>query len=170
MKNKALKISAYTISAIIGILYLLFLTVPFIVNGIIKSHTDDIVKIIEESTGFKSNLEGIKLVTTPKLTAGLEVEHTTFKLPDNSNFLSADNFQIKLSLVPIFIRKIELDKISIDNPKITLGVKKDGRLLIEDTIEAISQKTKTQNPENEKESISRCGLPFGIKLTPFIRH
>lgn len=165
MKNKALKISACTIGAVIGILYLLFLTVPFIVNGIIKSHTDDIVKIIEESTGFKSNLEGIKLVTTPKLTAGLEVEHATFKLPDNSNFLSADNFQIKLSLVPIFIRKIELDKISIDNPKITLGVKKDGRLLIEDTIEAISQKTKTQNSENEKESTSPCGLPFGIKLS-----
>lgn len=163
MKNKALKITAYTIGGIIGILYILFLTVPFFVNGVIKAHTADIVKIIEESTGFKANLEGIKLVTTPKLTAGLEVGHADFKLPDKSDFLSADNFQIKLSLVPILARKIELDKIAVDNSKITLGVKNSGRFLIEDVLQSMPAQSNKNSDKNE--NVQNTGLPFGIKLS-----
>jgi len=164
MKNKALKITAYTLFGIIGILYVLFLTVPFFVNGILEAHNSDIVKIIEESTGFKANLNEIKLVTTPKLTAGVEVGHAEFKLPDESDFLLADNFQIKLSLLPIFAKKIELDKISIDNSKITLGVKKDGHFLLEDAIKAIPSQKKNKN-QKDKDTESVSGLPLGIKLS-----
>ena len=39
----------------------MFLTVPFLINGIIEAHNADIVKIIEDTTGFKANLKGIKI-------------------------------------------------------------------------------------------------------------
>ncbi len=166
MKNKAIKFAAYTICGIIVFLYLLFLTVPYFVNGIINAHIREIEKIIEDTTNFKANFEGIKLVTTPKLTIGLEVNHVNFKLPDNSEFLSSDNFQIKLSIIPLFARQVELDKISVNNSKITFGVNKDGRFLFKDAVQALNfnSKSKTAKNKNENKNIT-SGLPFGVKLS-----
>lgn len=163
MLKKILKTTGISIASIFAILYILFLTVPFLINGIIEAHNADIVKIIEDTTGFKANLKGIKLVTTPKLTAGLKVGHADFKLFDDSEFLSADNFEVKLSLLPILAKRIELDKVSIDNSKITLGVKKDGHFLIEDALKAIA--TPTEEEQTQSTTEVPMGLPFGIKLS-----
>lgn len=166
MIKKTFKILGFTVIGILATIYILFLTVPFFINGIIEAHNTDLVKIIEDTTGFKTNLKKIQLVTTPKLTVGLKVGHADFKLFDDSEFLSADNFEIKLSLLPIFAKKIELDKISIDNSKITLGVKKDGHFILEDAIKNISA---TQAQNDDKVYIQapqqQVGLPLGIKLS-----
>lgn len=166
MKNKAIKIAAYTICGIIVFSYLLFLAVPYFVNGIVKAHIGDIEKIIEDTTNFKANFEGIRLVTTPKLTIGLEVEHANIKLPDNSEFLSSDNFQIKLSLIPLFVKRIELDKISVDNSKITFGINKYGRFLIEDAIQTLNFNSQNNTAKDKAGNRNiTSGLPFGIKLS-----
>jgi len=166
MLKKIIKITGFSILGILATLYVLFLIIPFIANGIIKAHNSDLVKIIEDTTGFKTNLNEIKLVTTPKLTAGLKIGHADFKLPDNSEFLSADNFEVKLSLVPLLTKKIELDKISIDNSKITLGVKKDGHFLLEDAIKSVIEKnTQPDDKVYIQAEPQQVGLPFGIKLS-----
>ena len=166
MLKKIIKITGFSILGILATLYVLFLIIPFIANGIIKAHNSDLVKVIEDTTGFKTNLNEIKLVTTPKLTAGLKIGHADFKLPDNSEFLSADNFEVKLSLVPLLTKKIELDKISIDNSKITLGVKKDGHFLLEDAIKSVIEKnTQPDDKVYIQAEPQQVGLPFGIKLS-----
>jgi len=166
MLKKALKITGLSIVGIFATVYILFLAVPLFINGIIEAHTSDLVKIIADTTGFKANLNGIKIVTTPKLTAGLKVAHADFKLPDESEFLSADNFEIKLSLLPILAKKIELDKIFINNSKIILGVKKDGHFLLEDAIKSMSENMpKSDNKPSTNTKQEQVGLPFGIKLS-----
>ena len=149
---------------VLGILlffiYALFLILPFFVSEAINAHSDDISRIVEENTGFKLETKNIKLVTTPKLTAGLKVEHVDTSLPTGDKFFSADNIQIKLSLIPILWKRIEIDLIGADTINLTLKVKKDGHFILEDYLTGNDNIIEEQNPEN-----ATIGLPFGIKLS-----
>ena len=73
MSKKGLKIAGISILGILAVLYIIFLAAPLLVNIYLKSHNADIVKMIEDASGFKVVLSEIKLVTTPKLTAGIKL-------------------------------------------------------------------------------------------------
>lgn len=137
-------------------LYVLFLTVPFLLNGIVNSYSKDISKLIEENCGFKVKLENIKILTTPKLTIGAGIGHIEAALPTGETFLSADNAGGKLSLAPLLARKIEIDIVGAENVNLSLKVKKGGKFLLEGYI---SQ----QETSKPAEPIQK--LPFGIKLS-----
>ncbi len=138
-------------------LYALFLIVPFFISGIVNSYSGEISKMIEEASGFKVKLENIRIITTPKLTAGGGVGHIEAALPSGETFLTADNAGGKLSLLPLLLRKIEIDVVGAENVNLNLKVKKDGKFLIEDYI------PQTEKPSNPKEPMAE--LPFGIKLS-----
>lgn len=139
--------------------YVLFLVLPFFLNGIVNSYSDDISKIVEESSGFKVKLEDIRILTTPKLTAGIGVRHVEAALPTGETFLNVDFVQGKMSLLPLLLRKIEFDIVSADNLNVNLKIKKDGKFLLEDYI---VQTTTEQKPEETQEPFV---LPLGIKLS-----
>ena len=158
MKKRVFKITAIGFGSIILILYAAFLIVPFFLNGIIEKYNSDIVNLIKNSTGLNAELNELKIVTTPKLTAGIKLAHAEFTLPEDKKFLSADNFEIKLSLLPLLLKKVELDKISVENTKFRLDVKSDGHFLIEDYIPQ-------SVPSDNETSQTVAGLPFGLKLS-----
>lgn len=147
------------------ILYALFLTAPLFLSGFVNSF--DFSKIIEDASGYKVKLSGIKFVTTPKLTVGLKVSSVDAALPTGESFLTADNIQGKLSLIPIILKKIEFDMIGADNVNLNVKVKKDGHFLIEDYIpqsqETLSEKSTSETQESFNTSSS--ALPFGLKLS-----
>lgn len=136
--------------------YALFLIVPFFVSGIANSYSDEISKIIEETSGFKVKLENIRVLTTPKLTVGGGVGHIEAALPTGEVFLTADNAGGKLSLLPLLARKIEIDVVGAENVNLNLKIKKDGKFLIEDYI-------KQTEPSQPSEPMAP--LPLGIKLS-----
>ena len=138
-------------------LYILFLIVPFFVSGIANSYSDEISKIIEESCGFKVKLENIRILTTPKLTVGAGAEHIEAALPDGETFFTADNIGGKLSLLPLLVRRIEIDVVGAENINLNLKVQKDGKFLIEEYIPT--------NSEKEQNTDQSVVLPFGIKLS-----
>ena len=156
--RKVLKFGAILISSAILILYFIFLISPFFLNGIIAKYNEDIVKLVKDSTGLNIVLDDITFVTTPKLTAGIKLGRTEIMLPNNEPILFADNFEVKLSLLPLLVKKIELDKVSVNNAKVKLSVKKDGHFLIEDYI-------KTDLSANEEDNNVVAELPFGFKLS-----
>ena len=137
-------------------LYALFLIVPFFLSGIVNAHSCKIVKIIEDTSGFKVKFEHIRLITTPKLTIGAGVEHIELALPTGETFLTADNAGGKISLISLLVRKIQLDVVGAENVNLNLKIKKGGKFLIEDYI-----------PQSEPSEPSKpmTGLPFGIKLS-----
>lgn len=137
-------------------IYVLFLIVPFFVSGIANSYSGEISKLVEESTGFKVKLENIKVLTTPKLTVGGGVGHIEAALPTGEVFLTADNAGGKLSLIPLLVRKIEIDVVGAENVNLNLKIKKDGKFLIEDYI-----------PQTESSQASQpmATLPLEIKLS-----
>ena len=143
--------------SVVAGLYLLFLLLPIVVSPIINMHNADIVKAIEEASGYKVKLGTIYLITTPKLTAGVNVKSAEFSIPSGDTFFKADNFKIKLSLLPLLARKIELDKISLDNLQADLKVRQDGHFLIEEYL--------PQPDPDEPSSQKLEPLPFGFKLS-----
>lgn len=161
MMKKVTKIAGFTLLAVLAIIYGAFLISPLFINNYIKSHNSEIINQIETLSGFKVVLNDLKLVTTPKLTAGIKLSHAELAPSKGQNIASVDNFEIKLSLIPLLIKQIELDKISAENIKIFLEVKKDGHFLLEDYIKEMP--LSTQKTPDSSESTQE--LPFGFKLS-----
>lgn len=136
--------------------YVLFLILPIIVNPFLAKYTEEISKFAEESCGLKIKIEKLKLVTTPKLTAGIKIGHLSAALPDGEEFLSVDNAQAKLSLLPLITKRIEADMFSVENIDAILNVKPDGNLQIIDYL------PETEEDTNKEQLTS---LPMGLKLS-----
>lgn len=158
--RRGLKITAIAAGSVILFIYVLFLTAPFFLNLYIAGHSGEIIKLIKDASGFDVVLEDLKVVTTPKLTAGIKLGHAEIMLPNNDKIFSTDNFEIKLSLIPLIVKKIELDKIGLENAKLKLAVKKDGHFLIEDYLPEAADTQ--EEPEN---AAAAAELPFGLKLS-----
>ena len=144
-------------SIFIVVIYALFLTLPLFLSGILNAKSGEISKMVEDSTGFKLNLENIRLVTTPKLSVGVKVSHLKAALPTGEEFVTADNVHGELSLIPVVLRRIEADKIGAQNLNINVKIKKDGKFLIEDFL--------PKEDESKQENITVSELPFGFKLS-----
>lgn len=146
-------------SVILGI-YILFLVVPFFLGGIATSCGHYLTKVIKDSTGFNVKFENVKVITTPKLTAGVKIGHLSAITPDNEEFLTADNAQGKISLLPLLLGKVELDMIGTDTISTTLKIKKDGKFLLEDYIPEPDEVQET-----DEVAAPMTGLPLGLKLS-----
>lgn len=156
MNNKIWAKAGITIAGVLGATYITFLTAPFFVNPIINKYVPEITKSIKDMTGLNSNLEEVTLVTTPKLTAGLRVKKFELLEPNNNKILTADNFRVKMSLLPILARKIEVDVVQLENLSANILINKDGSFEVE---KYFPQSSETE----EAEPIQ--ALPFGLKLS-----
>lgn len=156
MNNKIWAKAGITIAGVLGITYITFLTAPFFVNPIINKYVPEITKSIKDMTGLNSNLEEVTLVTTPKLTAGLRVKKFELLEPNNNKILTADNFRVKMSLLPILARKIEVDVVQLENLSANILINKDGSFEVE---KYFPQSSETEEAEPMQ------ALPFGLKLS-----
>ena len=156
--NKYLKYTLISVVSVIVVLYMCFLIAPLFLTGVVNSYSGEISNIIEKSCGFKVKLDNINIVSTPKLTIGAKVGHVEVALPTGEKFLTVDNVQAKMSLIPILARRIEADMVGADNINLNLKVKKDGKFLIEDYI--------PQNDDNDDgASQVLTALPYCLKLS-----
>lgn len=156
MNNKIWAKAGITLAGVLGATYITFLAAPFFVNPIINKYVPEITKSIKDMMGLNSNLEEVTLVTTPKLTAGLRVKKFELLEPNNNKILTADNFRVKMSLLPILARKIEVDVVQLENLSANILINKDGSFEVE--------KYFPQSGETE-EAEPMQALPFGLKLS-----
>ena len=106
-------------------LYILFLILPLILSPIANSYSSQVEDIIKTTTGFDAKIEGLGVVTSPKLSAGVKVKDFTLSVPASEKpFISADNFQFKLALLPLLIKKVQIDEISVKSVDGEILVKK----------------------------------------------
>ena len=73
--------------------FLLFLLLPFILNFFIDKYTPQIVGEINKLTGLSAGMEDVRIVGTPKLTAGLKVKKFELYTPLKEPIFIADNFE-----------------------------------------------------------------------------
>lgn len=143
-------------SLIIGV-YAIFLASPLIVNPIINNYSYNIVKEIKEATGLEAGLGKMHFVTTPKLTAGVRVDTFSLQTPDNEKILSAEDFQVKMSLIPLVLRKIEVDTVQLKKVNANIKLNKKGE---PDLLKYFPESPNTEETPNEP-----ITLPFGFKLS-----
>lgn len=139
--------------------YVLFLASPLIVNPIINNYSYNIVKEIKELTGLNAGLGKIHFVTTPKLTAGVKVENFSLQTPNNEPILSTDGFQVKMSLLPLIARKIEVDTVQLNSIDANIKMNRKGEL---DLLKYFPEQTSEAEKLEPSEAFS---LPFGLKLS-----
>ena len=144
----------------LGAVYLLFLILPFILSPVLNNYIPQINDEIKKATGLESSIEGIRLVTTPKLTVGAKVGKFVLLTPDKSEILNTENFQIKMSLLPILVKRIELDLVQLDKIDVRLNLNKDGSFEIEKYFPA-----QTEPLPIDEEPVQQAVLPFGLRLS-----
>ena len=140
-------------------LFLLFLLLPFMLNFFIDKYTPQIVGEINKATGLSAGLEEVKVVTTPKLTAGLKVKKFELYTPQKEPIFIADHFEVKMSLLPILAKDLRIDVIKLDNADVTLKFNKEGEL---DLLKFLPENEEQKTEEKETKQSS---LPFGLKLS-----
>ena len=150
-----------SVSIIVGA-FLLFLLLPLVLNIFIDKYTPQIVGEINKLTGLSSGLEDVKIVTTPKLTAGLKVKKFELYTPKQEPIFISDNFEVKLSLLPVLTKNIRIDVIKLDKADVTLKFNKAGEL---DLLQYLPKNDTVQENKEYKESNENGGLPFGLKLS-----
>ena len=160
-KKTVFKRSIITIFGISFVVYIIFLLSPLFVNPILKSYIPQIKDEISKSTRLVVNFDEINFKTTPKMTIGVDIKRFTVNLPDSKEVLSIDSLGVKLSLIPLLAKKIELDLISIDNINGTFEIDKNGEFDIEKYIMPASVETS----EGGSSSTELEPLPYGIKLS-----
>ena len=160
MNIKLLKKLGIGFASLLVIVYAIFLIVPFIITPIANNYIPMINDEIKKATGLNSSIEGFKILTTPKLTVGGGFEKFSVSTPDDKEVFSANNFEIKMSLIPLLARRIELDLVKLGRFNAYIGLNKDGSFEIEKYFPKSSETTII-----ESNTIVPIDLPFGLKLS-----
>ena len=156
------KVGIITASTL-GTIYLLFLLAPFIISPIANKYIPTVNDEIKKATGLNSEIEGFRIITTPKLTIGAKVNKFALHTPDNKEIFESEDFGIKMSLIPLLAKKIEIDLVQVENIELKLGLNKDGSLEILKFLPKPTETNEDTNTQNEtSQSIS---LPLGLRLS-----
>ena len=151
-------------------IYALFLLIPFIISPIVNNYLSTVNDEIKKATGLNSKIEDFRVVTTPKLTVGAKLGKFAVLTPINKEIFEAEDFVIKMSLLSLLTKKIEIDLVQVENIDIKLGVNKDGSFELEKYLP--TQKNDVNNgvnkeisQESETQAVEQIVLPFGLRLS-----
>lgn len=153
-KRKFKKNSMIFLSSL-AILYIVFLIIPFILSPVANSYSSKLSDIVKTSTGFDTNIEGFGLITAPDLSAGVKVKNFSLSIPASEKpFFKTENFKIRVALLPLLVKQVQVANISAKTIDGDLAVKKDGSFLFMDYL-----------PETSKTSEPVASLPYSLKLS-----
>ena len=158
MNRNFLKKTAIILGSTVVGIYVIFLLAPFVVSPMVNAYVPQVKDEIKKTTGFESTIEDFKLVTTPKFTVGVKVGKFALANGERS-ILNADDFQVKMSLLPLLAKKIKVDVVSLNNLDVKLLVNKDGSFV---DFENFAQ---NNDEEVSKDNAEPFVLPFGLKLS-----
>jgi len=133
VKMKVLKIISIAVFSLVIAIYLAFLFI--LPNAIdLNKYSPQLAKAIQDSTGVQVHISGLKVKTAWNLTAGAFVDKTDLNYPTGKKFAQINGLQVRLSLLPMFLGVVKVEKIDLDKILLNVDIKKDGKFLIEDYI------------------------------------
>lgn len=153
MNDKLKKSLAWFGSALLG-LYIIFLLIPFILSPVLDSYSDRIEDALAKSTGLNVDLDNISITTFFDLSAGVKIKHLELAIPNEDlPVLKAENASVRLAILPLLLRKIQLAYIGANSLNANLSVNPDGSFELQEVL-----------PKNEPSETS-AGLPYGFMLS-----
>jgi len=164
MNINFLKKAGFAVAGTLGAIYALFLLAPFIISPIANNYLPMVNDEIKKATGLNSKIEDFRIVTTPKLTVGAKLGKFAILTPQDKEIFEAKNFSVKMSLIPLLAKKIEVDLVQVESVDLKLGVNKDGSFEIERFL-PISTETSINQEKQTTETSTNLPLPFGLRLS-----
>ena len=161
MNIKFLKKLGIITASTIGSIYAIFLLAPYIISPIANNYLPMVNEEIKKATGLNSKIEDFRIVTTPKLTVGAKLGKFAILTPQDKEIFEAEDFSVKMSLLPLLAKKIEVDLVQVENIDLKLGINKDGSF----EIEKFLPKQENLKEETETQKVEPIVLPFGLRLS-----
>lgn len=116
---------ALWISAILFIAYLsVLLLFPKYVN--IKGFKDNFEQQFFEQTGLYLNVERLVVEPAIRTSLNLDAHHAIVLYPDKKELFKAKDLTIKIRVLPIIFKKVEVEKIIINRPILSMSIDKEG--------------------------------------------
>ena len=164
MNINFLKKTGIAIAGTLATIYGLFLIAPFIISPIANNYLPMVNDEIKKATGLNSKIEDFRIVTTPKLTVGAKLGKFAILTPQDKEIFEAQNFAVKMSLIPLLAKRIEVDLVQVENVDLKLGVNKDGSFEIEKFLPTQIKNT-TNQEKQPSETSNNLSLPLGLRLS-----
>ena len=138
-----MKILRIILLSVLSILFTIYLAFLFILPNVVdlNSYSAPITKAIEEASGFKVQINGVKVQTAWDLSVGALIDKTDLKYPNGKKFAQINGLQIKLSLIPLFFNEFKINKINAEKILLNLDIDKNGKFLLE------KKSAQKQNPK-----------------------
>ena len=163
--KKFFKIVGITFASILILVYAAFL---FVIPNVIKleKFKPDLQKIVKEQTNLDFDFNKAKISVTPLLSAGLKADNISIKLPDESNFVDADNLTFRISLPHLLFKTIKVTKAELINPVINVDIadNKEYKIVtvIEKALKNQENKEQEQTTQGEQQSFDFSSIKINI--------
>jgi len=143
---KFLKYLIFAILGLIGLLILIIIITPFVVD--MDKYKDMAAKQISEELNRQISIEGISL----SVFSGLGVSLDDLNIKDSVNFpgdfISLNSFEIKVKIIPLIFKKVEVDKIILVGPQISIKRDINDNWNFDDLINKFSNETNSTPNDN----------------------
>ncbi len=122
----------YKIATVLGVTFVTFglytWGIPAAVN--IKSHKSFIEQSIKEKSGFVVDIGNPELSMGVFPSVWIKSDNISILNDDNSKALSVDNPRLKLRLLPLLRKKVEITKLSATKEEVNFVLTKDSKFLL----------------------------------------
>lgn len=133
---KSFGIGIFGVSILLAIIYLIILLViPNAIN--LNNYKSQISSQIEKSTGLKFSAENIDLKMSYSPYLNLYAHHVKFLYPNGDTLLKITDANLKIRVLPILFKKIEINKIILTRPIMSLTLYGDCSTSLEKYIKPI---------------------------------
>jgi AsmA protein len=163
---KLLRGLLYLVGILVILVVIAVVVIPLVVDP--NDYRDKITQVVEEKTGRKLEIKGdLGLSVFPWL--ALEIGSTTLSNAQGfsaENFAAVENVQVRVKLLPLLRKKVEMDKIVLNGLSLNLEKNKAGQTNWDD-LSAGSEKTE----EATVEETASTGSPIselsigGVEIT-----
>ena len=142
--------------AVLGIVYTAFLFyLPKAVD--LNAFLPDLAKLVRKSAHLKLTVENPQIVTTPLLQAGIKTGRIVVKLPDNSELLTSDGIDLRVSIPKLLFLNVSVPKAEINGLKADFDIADGEQFKLVQVFEEIlteqqanvSTKVETTDPTTE---------------------
>ncbi|MGK0439129.1 MAG: AsmA protein, partial [Paracoccaceae bacterium] len=157
---KLIKWLAGSLVTLTVLILLAIIIIPLVVDP--NDYRDQLSTLVKDKTGRDLNLSGdLKISVFPWL--GVKTQGLSLSQPNGieGNMLSVDTAQLRVKLVPLLSKKIEVDTVVLERPTINLVTLKNGL----DSFSGLTDDTASEELEKDSATTAVALAIQGVRLT-----
>ncbi len=145
---KRISICIASLFSLFAIVYLFILILaPSVID--INTYKSQIEKSVKESTGLGMSIESISFKPSFNPYFNLYLHHLKLNYPNNENLLKVTDLNVKIKVLPLLFKKIQINEVEVIRPIASVTLYKDCSSSIDKYLNLNNQKT---------------ALPFGLSF------